>query len=135
MSIVIDRRTIRPNREDFGYGTGSHEYNQTKRIVRSYNIIWFIVGFIDALLGFRFVFEILGANPYNEFTQLVYTLSYPVAQPFRSIFGITSVANSYFDWSVLLAMIVYLLIGYGLVQLLRIINPITRDDMHHRMVI
>jgi len=135
MSVIIDRRTIRPNREDFGYGTGSQEYNQTKKIVRSYNIIWFIVGFIDALLGFRFVFEILGANPYNEFTQLVYTLSYPFAQPFRSIFGITTVANSYFDWSVLLAIVVYLLIGYGLVQLLRIINPITRDDMHHRMVV
>src|ERR1700722_16679953 len=135
MSIVIDRRTIRPNREDFGYGKSTQEYSETKKVVRSYNIIWFIVGFINVLLGFRFVFEILGANPYNEFTQLVYASSYIFAQPFHSIFGITTVANVYFDWSILLAMMVYHLIVYGLMQLLRIIKPVTRDNVHHRVVV
>lgn len=136
MSTIIDRRTIRTNKEDYGYGTSPRtEYNETKSILRSYNLIWFIVGFINVVLVFRFFFELLGANPYNAFTQFIYALSYPFAAPFRSIFGVTNVATAYFDWSILVAIIVYLLIGYGLVQLLRIAKPVTRDDPNQRMVV
>lgn len=136
MSIFIDRRTIRTNKEDFGYGTRRYEYQQQRATIRSHHIIWFIVGLIDAVLGFRFIFEVFGANPYSGFAQFIYSISYPFMQPFRSLFGVTNVANySYFDWSVLIAIVVYLLIGYGLVQLLRIVNPSTTEDIHHRMVV
>jgi hypothetical protein len=131
--MIEDRRIVRTNREDFGYGTTSREYREEKAVVRSYNIVWFLVGLIDAALGFRFVFEIIGANPASGFTQVVYALSYPFAQPFRSIFGVTNVAGSFFDWSLLLGMVVYLLIGYGLIQVLRIIKPVTTDDANHRV--
>jgi uncharacterized protein YggT (Ycf19 family) len=113
----------------------NEEYHRTKTTIRSYNLIWFVVGIVEVLLGFRFIFEILGANQYNGFTQLIYTLSYPFAQPFRSVFGITNIANSYFDWSLLVAAVVYLLIGYGFVQLLRIINPVTSDEVRNRVVV
>jgi uncharacterized protein YggT (Ycf19 family) len=131
--MIEERRIIRTNREDFGYGKTAQEFREQKAVVRSYNIIWFLVGLIDVILGFRFVFEILGANTASRFTQLVYTLSYPFAQPFRSIFGVTNVAGSFFDWSLLLAMIVYLLVGYGLIQVLRIIKPVTTDGANHRV--
>ena len=108
-------------------------YHETKRVWRSYNVIWFFVGIIVALLAFRFVFELLGANPYNAFVQMIYTLSYPFAGPFQSIFGVTNVARSTFDWSLLVAIIVYILIGYALVQLLRIIHPTTTDEIRHRV--
>src|SRR6266550_1429011 len=74
-------------------------YQEKKAVIRSYNAIWYFVGLIVSLLAFRFIFELLGANPYNGFVQMVYTLSYPFAVPFQSIFGITSVAHSTFDWS------------------------------------
>ena len=135
MSTIIDHRTIRTNKEDYGYGRTPREYNETKSILRSYNLIWFVAGFINVLLGFRFFFELLGANPYNGFTQFIYALSYPFAAPFRSIFGVTNIATAYFDWSILVAIVVYLLVGYGLIQLLRIIKPITRNDPNHRMVV
>ena len=108
-------------------------YQEKKSFWRSYHIIWFAIGIITTLLAFRFVFELLGANPYNSFVQLIYTLSYPFAGPFQSIFGITSVAQSTFDWSILVAIAVYILIGYALVRLLRIIRPVTRDDVNHRI--
>jgi len=109
-------------------------YHEKKTVWRSYHLIWFFVGFIVALLGFRFVFELLGANPYNPFVQLIYTLSFPFAQPFESIFGITSVQQATFDWSILVAIIVYLLIGYALVKLLRIIHPVTTThETNHRI--
>jgi uncharacterized protein YggT (Ycf19 family) len=106
---------------------------ERKSVWRSYNAIWFFVGLIVSLLAFRFVFELLGANPYNAFVQLIYTLSYPFAAPFQSIFGITSIAHATFDWSLLVAMIVYFFIGYALVQILRIIHPVTSDDVRHRI--
>ncbi|HVA96314.1 MAG TPA: YggT family protein [Candidatus Acidoferrales bacterium] len=108
-------------------------YQQKKAVVRSYNIIWFFIGLIVALLAFRFVFELLAANPGNAFVQMIYTLSYPFAQPFRSIFGTTNVAYSTFDWSLLVAMFVYVLIGFALIQLLRIIRPMTPEDVNHRI--
>jgi uncharacterized protein YggT (Ycf19 family) len=108
-------------------------YQEKKAVVRSYNIIWFFVSIIVALLAFRFVFELLGANPANAFVQFIYALSYPFAGPFRTIFGITNVASSTFDWSIFVAIVVYILIGYALVQLLRIIRPMSRDDVNHRI--
>lgn len=111
----------------------ANDYHETKKVVRSYNAIWFIVGIIEVLLGFRFVFEITGANPANAFVQFIYTMSYPFAQPFHSIFGVTVVANAFFDWSLLVAVVVYWLIGYGLIQLLRIIHPVHSDGVTHRV--
>lgn len=108
-------------------------YQEKKAVWRSYHIVWYIVGFITALLAFRFVFELLGANPSNAFVQMVYALSYPFAQPFQSIFGITSVARSTFDWSVIVAIAVYNLLGYALVRLLRIVRPVTPEEVNHRI--
>ncbi len=108
-------------------------YQEKKAVVRSYNIIWFFVGVIAALLAFRFVFELLAANPANAFVQFIYTFSYPFAGPFRSIFGVTNIASSTFDWSLLVAIVVYVLIGYALILLLRIIRPMSPEDVNHRI--
>lgn len=94
-----------------------------KSVYRSYNVVWLIIGVIEALLAFRFLFELLAANQYSSFVQLIYTFSYPFAAPFQDIFHITAVSYSIMDWSLIVAMAVYLIIGYGINQLLRIITP------------
>lgn len=108
-------------------------YRKQRAVYRTYNSVWFIVGIIETLLAFRFVFELLGANTANGFTQLVYSLSYPFAEPFRSIFGMTAVGVSIFDWSLIVAAVVYLLIDYGIIQLLRIIKPLNNDDLNRKI--
>lgn len=123
------RETVTSNTSE--YRVVRNEVNKEKAVIRYYHVIWLIVGVIEVLLGFRFVFELLGANPYNGFTQLVYTVSYPFAQPFRSIFSITNIASATFDWSLLVAAVVYLFIGYGLNQLLRIILPADPQTSSH----
>lgn len=102
------------------------------KVNRSYNIVWLIIGIIEALLIFRFVFELLGANQYNGFVQFIYTLSYPFAVPFQDIFHISAVSYSILDWSLLVAMVVYLVIGYGINQLLKVIFP-TTPHMQHKL--
>jgi hypothetical protein len=51
------------------------------------SILYAILGFIEVLLGTRFIFRLLGANPANAFVELVYDLSTPLVAPFAGIFG------------------------------------------------
>lgn len=81
-------------------------------------ILYAIIGFIEALLGLRFVMELLGANPSSPLVNWIYTWSTPFAAPFAGIFGqnatITGqgvVAQSVFDWTALIAIVVFGVIG------------------------
>jgi YggT family protein len=81
-------------------------------------IIYAIGGIIEALIGLRFLFRLLGANPNSDFVELIYNWSTPLVQPFAGIFGQNAelvagpdiVATSVFDWTALIALLVYALI-------------------------
>lgn len=91
-------------------------------------IITAIIGVIEVLVGLRFVFLLIGANPANAMVSLVYDWSTPLVQPFAGMFGQTAeitgqgaVVPSVFDWTALIALVVY-----GLVAIL-----ISRLVVHH----
>ncbi len=99
-------------------------YNKKHAIFRAYQVIWYILGVIEVLLGFRMALKALGANPASGFTALIYALSDPLALPFQGILR-TSVANgSVFEWSTVIAAIVYALIAYGIIYLMQMIKPV-----------
>lgn len=104
-------------------------YEKKKTIFRFNQIIWYILGLIEVLLGFRFILKLLGANAFTGFTSLIYTLTEPIAGPFRGIFNLTTSGNSTIEWSTIIAAIVYLCVAWGLVYLLDIIYPITPKDI------
>lgn len=84
-------------------------------------IVWFIAGVVLAILAFRFVLVLLGANPANSFTNFIYTVSHPFAAPFFGVFGYSlKYGVSRIEVSTLVAMAVYALIAYGVVRLLTI---------------
>lgn len=68
-------------------------------------------------MAFRFVLKLLAANPGAGFTSFVYAVSHPFAAPFLSVFRVTRVAGSIFEWTTLLAMLVYWLIAWGIIRL------------------
>jgi hypothetical protein len=103
--------------------TPQQAYTKKKVIFRTYQIIWYILGLIEVILAFRFVLRLLGANPASGFTALVYGASAPLALPFRGIISATDAGGSVMEWSTLIAMIVYLVIAYGLVKLFQLIKP------------
>ena len=100
-------------------------YEKKKTILRFNQIIWYILGFVEVLLIFRFVLKALGANQYIGFTNLIYSITSPLALPFRGILGISASGNSVLEWSTIIAGIVYLCIAWGLVYFLDIAYPIT----------
>lgn len=102
-------------------------YDKKKIIFRSYQVIWYITGIIEAVLAFRIFLRLSGAFP-SEFTNLVYFLSAPLALPFRGILKTTD-EMGVIEWSTLVAMVVYLLLAYGLVNLLQFIKPVTPEEV------
>lgn len=100
----------------------------TKPIYRGTQIIWFLLGLLEVLLAFRFVLKLLGANPAAGFSSFVYGLTHVFTAPFLSVFGISKVAGSIFEWTTLLAMFVYGIIAFGIIKLLLIGKTVSTPE-------
>jgi len=81
--------------------------------------LWsYLVTALEALLALRFFFELAGANQGAGFVQFVLGVTKPFAWPFNGIFYVPRQAQYAFDPNVIIAMIVYVLIGAGVARLL-----------------
>jgi uncharacterized protein YggT (Ycf19 family) len=104
-------------------------FEKKKTIFRFYQIIWYALTVIEFLLGFRFFLKAFGANPFNSFANFIYALSDPFALPFSGLFR-SGISNSYvIEWSTLFAMVVYLLVAYGLVEIFQFVKPVTKEEV------
>lgn len=92
--------------------------------IRSRNITYYILGIIEALLAFRFVFKLLGANPENGFVAFMYSMAGIFSAPFSGIFdpyiagGLA--AKSILEPAALIAMAVYAVLAWSLVGLFKL---------------
>ncbi|NJL44650.1 MAG: YggT family protein [Leptolyngbyaceae cyanobacterium SM2_3_12] len=77
------------------------------------NAILFLVGALEVLLGLRFFLRISLANPENAFAQFIFNLSDPFIAPFATLFisPTNADASRIFDLNVLVAMVIYALLG------------------------
>jgi hypothetical protein len=86
--------------------------------------VYWILGILEVLLAFRLIFKLLGANAGSGFVSLIYTISGVFVAPFSGIFrsavtqGIET--KSILEPTTIIAMIVYALVGYGIVKLMEI---------------
>lgn len=97
--------------------------SQMSPVVMLQRLVWLIVGFINVIIALRFVFLLLGANRDAAFTDMIYSLSEPLVAPFSGIFGEPVYGQSVFEVSSLLAIVIYTLIGLGIVKLLTVARP------------
>ncbi len=97
--------------------------SQTSGIVVAQRAIWFIVGVVDTLLAIRFVLLLLGANQGAGFVDFIYGITGVFVAPFVGIFGEPIYGRFVFEWSSLLAIVVYTLIGWGIVKLITLSRP------------
>ncbi len=88
------------------------------------NAVWFLVGLMEFLLAFRLLLKLLGANPSSGFVSFVYTVTSGFTAPFRGIFSTPTtqgdITTSVFETGTLLAMVVYALVGWGVVKLVNL---------------
>jgi uncharacterized protein YggT (Ycf19 family) len=104
-------------------------YNKKHAIFRAYQIIWYILGLIEVLLGFRMALKALAANPASGFASLIYTLSDPLALPFQGILRTTVTNGSIFEWSTIIAALVYALIAYGIIYMMQMVKPVGPEEV------
>lgn len=96
----------------------SYTSSSTKPLYRGTQVIWYVLGIIEVLLAFRFILKLLGANAGAGFTSFVYGITYVFATPFLTVFRSSQiVTGSIFEWTTLLAIIVYWIVAMGIVQL------------------
>lgn len=103
---------------------GFDSHNLPLWFLKTRHSIYFVLGVIEVLIGFHFIFKLLGANPQNGFVSFLYSISGIFTAPFSGIFdpfvsnGL--VAKSVFEPAAIIAMTIYAIIAWGLVSLIRI---------------
>lgn len=119
-NVVTERTSTQPAPEE------RRAAAKEKSAFRAYYLVYYITGLLEVLLAFRFVFKLLGANPSSGFVSFIYSLTGVFLAPFSGIFRAATnegaVTTSVFDPAILIAMVVYGLIGWGIAKLLYIVT-------------
>lgn len=84
------------------------------------SLIWLLVGILEAALGIRFVFKLIGVNV-NSFARFLYSVTGVFTKPFESLLGAPSVGNNVFEVTTLIAMVIYALIGWAIERIVWLI--------------
>lgn len=100
----------------------------TKPLFKGTQIVWYLLSLLQILLVFRFILKLTGANPAAPFTNIIYTITWPFTAPFLTVFPRTVVEGSIFEWTTILAMLVYWLIALGLVRLMLISKTVSTPE-------
>jgi uncharacterized protein YggT (Ycf19 family) len=103
--------------------TSQLEQGQNGRVTtfKATQLIWLFLGILEALLALRFIFKLVGVNEANTFASILYGFTSFFLAPFASLTGAPSTAGMTFEFSTLIAMIIYALIGWALERLVYVL--------------
>lgn len=95
-------------------------------ITKTKRIIFYLFGFLEILFAFRLILKILGANPESTFVSIIYSVTHLFLAPFIGIFRIAVSEGietaSVLEPTLLIAMVVYALLAWGIVKLIEILR-------------
>ncbi|GCE24334.1 YggT family protein [Dictyobacter kobayashii] len=100
------------------------DFNQSMINTRYWitSVIYFLLGVLEVVLGLRFLFRLFGASEASSFIRFLYDLSHPFVTIFNGIFNDQTIGSAgVFEISTILAMLIYALIAWGIVSLVRVI--------------
>jgi len=86
-------------------------------------VVSFVFGTIEVLIAMRFVLLLLGANAATGFVSFIYDLSSIFMGPFNAVLKTTTTSGATIEWSALVALAVYALLGWGAVKLIYAVSP------------
>lgn len=111
----------------------SHNSPSTKPLFRAAQILWYILTLIEILLIFRFFLKFFDANPTAGFTHFIYGLTSFLVVPFVSVFRVTYVGSSIFEWTTLLAMLVYWIIAVCIIRLFIVGKTVSTSEAAEKL--
>ena len=100
------------------------KFKRNNKSSQSRKYILYALGVLEVFFAFRFVFKILGASMESTFVSFIYSTTNLFLAPFNGIFrmavseGIET--KSVLEPTLIIAMIVYALIAWGIVKLIEI---------------
>jgi len=99
------------------------------RLDRTSRIIYFVMGFLEVLLALRFLFRVIGAEASNGLVNFIYNFTGAFVAPFNGIFNDQSLQRgNVVEISTLLAMALYAILTYGIIQLLYLLLTPNRSS-------
>ncbi len=111
----------------------AREFSRKKKLFRTYQILWYLLGFVEIVLAIRFILKMAGANPESGFADFMYSLSHPFVGPFLGLFSPTigpgAETTAYIEWSTLVAMVIYVLLVWGIMKLLQFGKPTKPEEI------
>lgn len=100
----------------------AHDVEPATHNYRAVQVIWFITSVVTVLIAIRFVLKVLGASLQSGFVTFIYGMTDALVAPFRAIFPGVSTQSSTVDVASLVAIVVYALVGWGLVAMVKLIT-------------
>ena len=103
--------------------TTQHEEGREQRIAtfKATQLIWLSLGLLEVLLALRVVFKLIAINADNLFASILYFVTGIFVAPFASLTGAPALGNMVLEISTIIAMIVYLLIAWGLERIVYVL--------------
>lgn len=105
----------------------------SRPLYRAAQVIWYALFVVEGLLMIRFGLKLLQANAGAFFTNLIYTLSDVFVLPFVAVFQNMTVADSVFEWTTLLAMLVYWLLAVAVIKLFIMSKPVSPGEADQKL--
>ena len=122
--VIKDRDSVRRERVT--------EYAPTTRSVlvsRITQLLWLATAIIVGLITLRFVLLLLGANPTNEFVEVILSITDVFVSPFNGIISTPALeGGSVFDTASLFAAVIYVFGAWAIITLFQIIFAATNSS-------
>jgi hypothetical protein len=93
-----------------------HEPEREQRIFsfKVTQLIWLLLGILEALIAMRIVLKLIGANPESPIVALIYGFTYLFLFPFEGLIGSPAGGSMVLELSSMFAMVVYALIAWAI---------------------
>jgi hypothetical protein len=85
---------------------------------KTIDLVWYVLGVLEIVLAARFFFELTAANSAAGFVRFILGISEPFSWPFNGIFSVVRDGRNIFDTNILIGMVVYAIIAWGITRLL-----------------
>ena len=93
-------------------------------------LLWFLM-VLETVLAIRFLLQLIGADPNNPFAGFLYALTSIPLLPFQGIVKSPSIhpPNQSFEFSTLIAIVIYYLVFYALRRFIRLLVSSPEDPV------
>ena len=103
--------------------TTQHEQGQEQRVAtfKVTQLIWLMIGLLEAAIALRVVFKLIAVNAANPFAAFLYSVTDLFVAPFASLIGAPAAGGMVLEISSIIAMIVYFLIAWALERIVYVL--------------